>query len=308
MWIEVETKRLGEEKAEVEPMLTQRTKTLELEDKKRLDQEEWQAFIDCTHLPDVSKESELSTYIALWEEEQETDIERTMQDTQLALQVIRGLEGMVNKALTAGDSTGVDKYRGYMRQIKLLIQQKIDRASAWMLEHVDQFIAADNTCQIEHSSALQKLGIWVNIAKNLRLKNIEYSSLGVVTDVPRPIILQTCALRLVHFRKDVRSHDEAGDFFTIGGVLILEVLDVPERPKQIKSHIPDVKEGGNWSMKRVSESTGSVVRQEYPSKDPTTGIVAKVPPINIRFTLPGDVRLAEGVVPRIGWWNEKRQP
>ena len=86
-------------------MLTQRTKTLELEDKKRLDQEEWQAFIDCTHLPDVSKESELSTYIALWEEEQETDIERTMQDTQLALQVIRGLEGMVNKALTAGDST-----------------------------------------------------------------------------------------------------------------------------------------------------------------------------------------------------------
>ena len=307
MWIEVETKRLGEEKAEVEPMLTQRTKTLELEDKKRLDQEEWQAFIDCTHLPDVSKESELSTYIALWEEEQETDIERTMQDTQLALQVIRGLEGMVNKALTAGDSTGVDKYRGYMRQIKLLIQQKIDRASAWMLEHVDQFIAADNTCQIEHSSALQKLGIWVNIAKNLRLKNIEYSSLGVVTDVPRPIILQTCALRLVHFRKDVRSHDEAGDFFTIGGVLILEVLDVPERPKQIKSHIPDVKEGGNWSMKRVSESTGSVVRQEYPSKDPTTGIVAKVPPINIRFTLPGDVLLAEGVVPRIGWWNAEKR-
>jgi hypothetical protein len=307
MWIEVETKRLGEEKAEVEPMLTQRTKTLELEDKKRLDQEEWQAFIDCTHLPDVSKESELSTYIALWEEEQETDIERTMQDTQLALQVIRGLEGMVNKALTAGDSTGVDKYRGYLRQIKLLIQQKIDRASAWMLEHVDQFIAADNTCQIEHSSALQKLGIWVNIAKNLRLKNIEYSSLGVVTDVPRPIILQTCALRLVHFRKDVRSHDEAGDFFTIGGVLILEVLDVPERPKQIKSHIPDVKEGGNWSMKRVSESTGSVVRQEYPSKDPTTGIVAKVPPINIRFTLPGDVLLAEGVVPRIGWWNAEKR-
>mmetsp|Transcript_24971 Transcript_24971/g.59572 ORF Transcript_24971/g.59572 Transcript_24971/m.59572 type:complete len:770 (+) Transcript_24971:119-2428(+) len=306
-WLEVESKRLSEEKLEVEPMLTQRSKVLLQEEKKRLDLEEWQAFIDCTHLPDVRKESELSTYIALWEEEHEVDLEKTMQDTQLALDVIRGLESLVSKALVVGDEASVEKNRMYMLKIKMIIEEKIDRASAWMLEHVDQNIATDNTCQCEFFTPLQKVGIWVNIAKNLRLKNIEYSSLGVVTDVPRPIILSTCALRLVHFRKDIRSHVATGDYFTIGGVLIMEVLDVPERPRQVKAHLPDVKEGGYWHMKRISDTAGSVSRQEYPARDPNTGILAKVPPIQIRFTIPSDVLLTEGTLPRLGWWNKEKR-
>ncbi|KAJ1469229.1 hypothetical protein T484DRAFT_1852413, partial [Baffinella frigidus] len=140
---EVESKRLSEEKLEVEPMLTQRSKVLLQEEKKRLDLEEWQAFIDCahlpdafidcthlpdafidcTHLPDVRKESELSTYIALWEEEHEVDLEKTMQDTQLALDVIRGLESLVSKALVVGDEASVEKNRMYMLKIKASVEK-----------------------------------------------------------------------------------------------------------------------------------------------------------------------------------------
>ena len=45
------------------------------------------------------------------------------------------------------------------------------------------------TLKPRNETLTHQVGIWVNIAKNLRLKNIEYNSLGVVTDVPRPIIL-----------------------------------------------------------------------------------------------------------------------
>lgn len=45
-------------------------------------------------------------------------------------------------------------------------------------------------CQISVANQNLKFGIWVNIAKNLRLKSIEYHDLGFTTDIPRPIILQ----------------------------------------------------------------------------------------------------------------------
>jgi len=41
-----------------------------------------------------------------------------------------------------------------------MIEDKIDRASAWMLEHVDQHIASDNTCQCEFFTPLQKVRLW----------------------------------------------------------------------------------------------------------------------------------------------------
>lgn len=37
------------------------------------------------------------------------------------------------------------------------------------------------------------------------------------------IVLQTVAVRMIHYRKDPYSHFELGDFFTVGGVLVIEV-------------------------------------------------------------------------------------
>ena len=144
----------------------------------------------------------------------------------------------------------------------------------------------------------------------MRIKQIEYPNLAFKTDIPRTIILQTVAVRMMHFRKDLVSPFVSGDYFTIGGVLFIECLEVPDRPKQIKSHVPDVKDSGNWNSIKMTETKGAVERQSYPPIDLATGQMQTVgvPPMKVDWTLPADVLIPEGSTPNVGWWDERKGP
>jgi len=303
MWLEAETKRLEEEKMGLEDFLTERSRLLLLEEKKKLEAEEWTSFMNCTHLPDVRKEADLSSYVVLWEEDVEPDLHRCLAQAQEAINVTTALEGLVAQAQAVKDEELTTKYRDYISRLDKLIVDKIDFATAHTLEHLDKHTTKDNTCQLSMNNALLRFGLWVNIAKNLRLKSIEYPELGLTTDIPRPIILQTVAVRMIHYRRDPYSPFELGDYFTIGGVLVIEVLEVPERPRVVKAHVPDVKDAGTWNMIRITETSGTVVRQPYPVVDPVTRIVQSAPPMQVNYTIPADVMLPEGSMPRVGRWN-----
>jgi hypothetical protein len=51
------------------PLLGRHAKQLVAEEIRGKKKEEWENFIACTHLPDLTQDSELSTFITLWEEE-----------------------------------------------------------------------------------------------------------------------------------------------------------------------------------------------------------------------------------------------
>ena len=100
----------------------------------------------------------------------------------------------------------------------------------------------------------------VNTTRNVRIKEIKYwDDLGLKTDIPRTIILQTVAVRMYHCRKDLVSPFKSGDYFTIGGVLFIECLEVPSLPKPLKSHVPDVKDSGNWNVVMITKEKGECV-------------------------------------------------
>ena len=274
----------------------------------RREKEDWDNFISCTHLPDFSEDSEISTYIGLWEEDPDKDLEQVLKETQQACDVIDGLEKMVAQAMGQKAFDQADKFRNYMKRLRQLVKFKLDHASAELLEHLGPYTdPKDHTCQHSLSTATQRYGIWVNTTRNVRIKAIEYASLGLKTDIPRTIILQTVAVRMMHFRKDLVSPFASGDFFTIGGVLWIECLSVPESPKPIKSHVPDVKDSGSWNYIQITDKKGEVERQPYPPIDPTTGQMQTVgvPPMKVDWQLPADVLIAEGTVPVVGWWDER---
>ena len=277
--------------------------------------EEWENFIACTHLPDFRQDSELSTFITLWEEEPDKDVVQVLKETQQACDVIEGLEKMVAQAMGRKDVELADKSRNYMKRLRQLIMYKLDHSSAEMLEHLDPYIdPKDNTCQHSLATELQRFGMWVNTTRNVRIKAIDFweqknaTNLGLKTDIPRTIILQTVAVRMMHFRKDLVSPFVSGDYFTIGGVLFIECLEVPDRPKQIKSHVPDVKDSGSWNFIKITERKGEVDRQSYPPIDPTTGQMQTVgvPPMKVEWLLPADVLIPEGATPIVGWWDTRQ--
>jgi hypothetical protein len=307
-WLEIESKRMEEEKEEQTPILARRAKQMAAAEAKREDKEEWENFIACTHLPDFRSDAELSTFITLWEEEPDRDLDQVLKETQQACEVIDGLEKMAAQATGRKDFEMADKSRNYIKKLRELTKYKLDHASAELLEHLTPYIdPKDNTCQHSLGTALQRYGIWVNTTRNVRIKAIEYQNLGLKTDIPRTIILQTVAVRMMHFRKDLVSPFVSGDYFTIGGVLFIECLGVPDRPKQTKSHVPDLKDAGNWNFIKVTAAKGEVERQPYPPIDPTTGQMQTVgvPPMKVEWLLPADILIPEGSSPIIGWWDER---
>jgi len=78
-WLEMEAKRMEEEKEEHLPLLQRRAKQLIVEQGRREEKGEWENFISCTHLPDFGQDSELSTFITLWEETPDKDLEQVLQ-------------------------------------------------------------------------------------------------------------------------------------------------------------------------------------------------------------------------------------
>jgi len=307
-WLEIESKRMEEEKEEQTPILARRAKQMAAAEAKREDKEEWENFIACTHLPDFRSDAELSTFITLWEEEPDRDLDQVLKETQQACEVIDGLEKMAAQATGRKDFEMADKSRNYIKKLRELTKYKLDHATAELLEHLTPYIdPKDNTCQHSLGTVLQRYGIWVNTTRNVRIKAIEYQNLGLKTDIPRTIILQTVAVRMMHFRKDLVSPFVSGDYFTIGGVLFIECLGVPDRPKQTKSHVPDLKDAGNWNFIKVTAAKGEVERQPYPPIDPTTGQMQTVgvPPMKVEWLLPADILIPEGSSPIIGWWDER---
>ena len=130
---------MEEEREEHIPLLASRTKDLVAEEGKREAKEEWDNFIACTHLPDFRQDSELSTFITLWEEEPDRDLEQVLKETQQACDVLEGLEKMTAQAMGLKKLDLADKYRSYMQRIRELIKFKLDHASAEMLEHLQPY-------------------------------------------------------------------------------------------------------------------------------------------------------------------------
>jgi len=129
-----------------------------------------------------------------------------------------------------------------------------------------------------------RFGLWVNVAKNLRLKAVDYSDLGLGTEIPRPIITNNVSLRLLHLSDDPFHFGDNEQFAcTLGGVLVVEILEMERLPKVVKG----------WHMLEVKDGDDKAKKIEYGPVDPITGIREKVPPMTVRYTLPDDILLFE---------------
>ena len=98
---------------------------------------------------------------------------------------------LTNTARCAQSIVTAATLRATVARIRDLVTLKLDAATAAFVQHYDKHTnRKDNTCQLTVALPGVQLGIWVNAAKNLRLKLIEHPAMGVVTDIPRPIMLQ----------------------------------------------------------------------------------------------------------------------
>jgi hypothetical protein len=139
-----------------------------------------------------------------------------------------------------------------------------------------------------------KYGIWVNIVvKGFRMKPIRFNELGIGVDVPKPVAVQTLAMRCLYYPEDHQQYERNKcQDRALGGIFEVQLLGLPQAPKRVKG----------WTLRQVNELTTSVSRLAYPLGSEGGHSSGPGAPVKVYYHLPEDVLVQEDSM-RVGWWD-----
>ena len=290
--------RLVAEDAASAPRVADRAEALRRERAAMLDAEEWERFVECGALPDVGSEAQTSAFLSDWREAPAAALEGTLAGCELAHRLALQLEREACAASARGDEKQAAWQRALKEAGRAMVLAKVDGATGDFLSHADEHANARNEVQYEHSAPSCKFGLWVNLAKNPRIKSIEFDALSITTELPKQLALASIALRVMQFSSELLTPQQpplgaSSPFMALGGVLSIELMALPQPPKKVKG----------WTIRPVAEAGVPIVRQSYPTPAAGgDGMSGSAPPLRITFTVAPTVLLPEGT-PRVGGWD-----
>lgn len=132
------------------------------------------------------------------------------------------------------------------------------------------------------------------------MKTIEYPGLSIVTEIPKTLALQSIAVRVIQCSYDNVSSAYPNVDMTLGGVLFIELLQLPPASKAVKG----------WVMRPATALSRTVQRLSYPlgshgdSAVPTGSSAAA---LKVKFQLPAHVVVRDEFPPRLGWWDNSKR-
>ncbi|KAJ3024760.1 UNVERIFIED_CONTAM: Protein casc1 [Siphonaria sp. JEL0065] len=232
---------------------------------------QWKRFLECSILPDPLNEPELNTYLSLWAEEpvgNEDDL--TLQGITEALPNAEKLCNEIAEAISIEcDNQNVPgqlNLRMQLTTMRQLIVSKWDLVTTRIMQHYDHFnVESNENFHFAGSTDNYIFGIWGNLTRNPRHKTIEYSNIKLAMTLPKPISLASVAIRMLYesgftasapfFYQDTDQH-----MSVIGGVLFLDIFEMPEAPKVMSS----------MAIRQILSPDGKLKYIQYPFKKTVT--------------------------------------
>ncbi len=300
--------RVEEEKAASEGLYAERAHELENEMERLNASEEWKMYLACEELPDVKNEGEVNTFLTTWTEKPAGTLWTALPGCSSGITLMRSLLLDSVYAYSRGTQATLKQHQWQMELQKALIAElgrKLDGATAEFLQRAEEFYNRDTqSCIVMLPAAGCRFGLWVNLAKNPRMKMIEYAELNVTIELPKALALASIAVRVAQYEDDIVSpyaSEEAraaATLMALGGVLKIDLVGLPQPPKKVKG----------YTMRVVNEMTTSVVHTEYPIRGADGQLPTAAPPLRVTYVLPETVLMAEGLSPTVGWWDADVQP
>ncbi|PRP81577.1 hypothetical protein PROFUN_01084 [Planoprotostelium fungivorum] len=271
----------------------------------------WRKYIQGSQAINVHSESQINTWISVWIDQDNAALEETIQTCQEAEDIISELELLIEEHREGGEHEGdlllLDRYRNNIYILRETQMMKIDRTTAVMIQKADEHASIKGEVLFQHQHSQIKYGLWVNVTKNPRIKRVDFSSIGLSTDVPKNLALTSVAIRMMHFAFDYLAHKSLSEYQAVGGILYMELLALPPPPKKVKG----------WTLRQITPLANNVSRLNYP---PAVGIGVEVAnmngmtgavganlgwaPLRVVYALPSHVIIRDDV-PVLGWWSKE---
>eukprot|EP00946_MAST-07B_sp_MAST-7B-sp1_P005369 g5369.t1 len=256
---------------------------------------DWVRYVECSRMPNPYNEAELNTFMDEWLSDDVLDLKKNLA-TCMELEVVaKDLSSFTSKAKGRGEQEKADMYSYYAGKIRDTELKKIDYATSELLANTAKYTNEKNECKISATLKSLKYGLWVNVAlKPFRLKVVDFSGTGIVVDIPKPVALHSVAIRIVYHPASHVSGigKAAGTDVPVGGVLHLDMLEMPPAVRQVKG----------WTMRQITDLSTDVGRMLYPPGATDPSASSNAPPLRVKCVVPKGV-----VVPselRMGWWDK----
>lgn len=93
----------------------------------------------CDPLPDPENEKDLTTFITMWREQKDKNLQECIERSQTSEEVIRQMQNILGRALSNFNYTQSEWCYEYMNIMRKLIFEKYDEVSAFILEYIEDY-------------------------------------------------------------------------------------------------------------------------------------------------------------------------
>uniref|UniRef100_A0A8C3NTK7 Dynein axonemal intermediate chain 7 n=1 Tax=Cyanoderma ruficeps TaxID=181631 RepID=A0A8C3NTK7_9PASS len=168
------------------------------------EQAKWEHYLSCDGTPDPTVPQEINTFMSLWRDEHDEDVQLVMEKGEVVLNLIEKFEILLLEA-SPDEITEKqrDQYLEFILQLQDLLHQKFNEATQNLLKTASVY--EDSETGNMHTVIKDKNStfcIWVNLKKKARFKNFVFQGAGHAFELPQSLALSSVAVRVLHTRYD----------------------------------------------------------------------------------------------------------
>ncbi|XP_056338414.1 dynein axonemal intermediate chain 7 isoform X2 [Oenanthe melanoleuca] len=168
------------------------------------EQAKWERYLSCDGTPDPTIPQEINTFMSLWHDNQDEDVQVVMEKEKVVLNLIEKLESLLLE--TSPDEITQkrrEQYQEFILQLQDLLHKKYNEATQNLLKTASMY--EDSETGNMHTAIKDENStfcIWVNLKKKARFKSHVFQEAGHGFDLPKSLALSSVAIRVLHTRYD----------------------------------------------------------------------------------------------------------
>ncbi|KAM9638919.1 dynein axonemal intermediate chain 7 isoform 3-T3 [Morphnus guianensis] len=200
----------------------------------------WEHYLSCDGSPDPTVLQEINTFMSLWRDDQNEDIQLVMEKGEQVLNLIEKLQFLL---LDTPPSEITEKetvqYQESILELQNLLHQKYNGATEHLLKTANMYEDSETgNMQAVIKDKNVTFCIWANLKKKVRLKNHVFCEAQHGFDLPKSLAMSSVAVRILHTYYDHVSPL----WLQCQSVPRLEVLDSKELTQHSKDNVEEPEE------------------------------------------------------------------
>ncbi|NXW98257.1 CASC1 protein, partial [Larus smithsonianus] len=228
----------------------------------------WERYLSCDGSPDPTVLQEINTFMSLWREDRNEDIQLVMEKGEQVLNLIEKLQFLLldtpPNEITEKETV---QYQESILELQNLLHQKYNGATEHLLKVTNMYEDSETgNMQAVIKDKNVTFCIWANLKKKVRFKNHVFCDVEHGFDLPKSLAVSNVAVRILHTQYDHVSplwlHASS---FKENSSSIAGINEAEEKTEK-KSEILDVPSQGIWlgyvQYCKIAYSMQDPLRQE----------------------------------------------